>query len=367
MSEQRDKAKEKSRYHKERKERERRKGAQVQPTTKSTQTSQKAKEEAPEIKVSTQSEAREKSQKSEGDFKSPEKSAKVEVPHKPHKVVIPTVLITSPTSEYTKVEVDNSYHIKRGQRELKIPLIQIDSPIFEFQRMPLNGEFTMRKKVKVPTKFPRLKLHSPIFAITNSPIDSTVNIPSRPKHLPSTTGAVISQTREPQKKISLTLTSKHEVNHIKVKTTQESEALGLLETDNGSVIFEREFQDFVETLFGVGSNELKETNAAIILFRDIKNEGYLHLFEKFLLRLQREKGRAGKIKKLTLRNEDWNKEEIERWLDEGGIILVEVNNKEILEKLERQDLADRLWAIFSRGDGIVVFYTEDDSIFSKLR
>jgi len=366
MSEQRDKAKEKSRYHKERKERERRKDTAIQPPTKATQTLQRAKEESPKIKVSAHSEAREGIQKPEGDFRSSEKSAKVEVPHRPHEVVIPTVLITPPTPEYTQVEVDSGYYVQRRQQKVKIPLIQIDSPIFEFRRMPLNGVFSMRKKVKVPAKFPRLKLRSPVFAITNSPLDSTVNIPSRPKHSPSVSRKVVSQAKGPQKKISITLTSKHEANHIKVKTTQESEALGLPETDNGSVIFEEEFPDFVETLFGVGSNELKETNAAIILFRDIKNEGYLHLFEKFLLRLQREKGRAGKIKKLTLRNEDWNKEEIERWLDDGGIILVEVNNKEILEKLERQDLADRLWAIFSRGDGIVVFYAEDDGTFSKI-
>ncbi|WP_297470416.1 hypothetical protein [Thermococcus sp.] len=366
MSEQRDKAKEKSRYHKERKERERRKDTAIQPPTKATQTPQKAKEGSPEIKVSAQSEARKEPQKPEEKFKSLEKSVKVEAIHRPHKVVIPTVLITPSTPEYTQVEVDSGYYVQRRQQEVKIPLIQIDSPIFKFQSMPLNGEFTMREKVKVPAKFPRLKLHSQVFAITNSFLDSTVNIPSRPKYSPSAPRTMVSQTRGPQKKISLALTSKHEIKPIEVETTQESEALGLPETDNGSVIFEREFSDFVETLFGIGSNELKETNAVIILFRDIKNEGYIHLFEKFLLRLQREKGRVGKVKKLTLSSENWNMEEVERWLDEGGIIFVEVANKEILEKLARQDLADRLWAIFSKGDGIVVFHTEDDGTFFKI-
>jgi len=359
MSEQRDKAKEKSRYHKERKVRERRKDTVIQSPTKATQTPQRVKEESPEIKVSAQSKARKEPPKPEEKFKSLEKSEKVEV-------VIPTVLITPPTPEYTQVKVDSGYYIQRRQQKVKIPLIQIDPPIFKFQRMLLNGEFTMREKVRVPVRFPRLKLHSPVFAITNSPLDSTVNIPSLPKHSPNTPRTIVSQSREPQKKISLTLTSSHEVNPIEVKTTQELETLGLPETDNGSVIFEREFPDFVETLFGVGSNELKETNAAIILFRDIKNEGYIHLFEKFLLRLQREKGKVGKPKKLTLSSEDWNREEVERWLDEERIIFVEVANKEILEKLARQDLADRLWTIFSRGDGIVVFYTEDDGTFSKI-
>ncbi len=142
--------------------------------------------------------------------------------------------------------------------------------------------------------------------------------------------------------------------------------LNLPEPSRGGAIFEEEFPDFVETLFGAGGKELREPNAAIILFKDLRGEGYIHLFEKFLLRIQREKGKAGKIKKLTLRTEDWNKEEIERWLDEGGIIFVEVTNEETIEKLNEQDLADRLWAIFSRGDGIVVFYTKEDDAFSKM-
>jgi len=368
MNEQRDKAKEKSRYHKERKERKRRKDSAIQPPTKATQTSQKekAKEESPEIKVLAQSEVRNEPQKPEEKFKNLEKAVKVEIIHRPHEVIIPTLTIAPPTLKHTQVKVDSNYYIQRRQQGVKIPLIRIDSPIFEFQRMLLDGKFIMRKKVRVPAKLPKLKLHSPIFIRANNTLDSTVRIPSHPSYTPSVQMMRDSHEKESLRKTSQVLTSKHEAKPINITITQESEALGLPETDNGSVIFEREFPDFVETLFGVSGNELKETNAAIILFRDIRNEGYIHLFEKFLLRLQREKGKAGKVKKLTLSSEDWNREEVERWLDEERIIFVEVTNKEILEKLERQDLADRLWAIFSRGDGIVVFHTEDDGTFSKI-
>lgn len=172
------------------------------------------------------------------------------------------------------------------------------------------------------------------------------------------------QEKETQRVIQPISVPKHEIKPIEI--IQETEAVSLSETDRGNWILETETEDFIKALFGVSSQELREPNAAIILFKDVRDEGYIHLFEKLLLRLQREKGKTGKVKKLTLSSEDWNKEEIERWLDEGGIVFIEVVNREILDKLTKGDIADRLWAIFSKGDGTVVFHTKDDDTFSAI-
>jgi|GEM_PF-1933451 len=421
MSEQRDKAKEKSRHHKERRERKRRKGVQVQSTTKATQTSQKAKEEAPEIKVSAQSEAKEDSRNQKKTSKAPEKSIKVEVTHRHHEVVIPTVLITSPTLEYTQVEVDSSYHVKRRQQGLKIPPIHVDSPIFEFQRMPLNGEFSMRKKVNVPAKFPKLKLQSSVFAITNSPLDSTVNIPSRPKHsLRSVPKTRTTEMIEQEERIHVTHSTGTEVLEIGTekrksetrastikaqkktpdrdsKLKYQTALIHSFESEGSSIPSEptrghektEKTIDPLEALFGSDAGKIREIEPLVILFKDPPEDKYIDTFSELLLRIYREKhGGRPEIKKLTLRDE-WNKEIVERYLDEGELLLIEFpsrlkkkdhekylsfddfkqtqkkkgSNVDVIDRM----IADRLWAVFSMKRGIVILYTRNEEHFENLK
>ena len=136
---------------------------------------------------------------------------------------------------------------------------------------------------------------------------------------------------------------------------------------DGDVSLEYEnMDDPLDKIFGIGAGKIRELEPLVILFRDWSDDSYIDTFNELLVRLYREKhGGHPEIKRLSLR-EDWNKREIEQWLDEGKLFLIDLdsdNKTEIDEKL----LADRLWAIFSKKKGIVVFYTRDPKKFERYK
>ena len=357
MNEQRDETKRKSKYHRERKERERREETASHHPTHATQEPKIEK-----LRNHTPKEGKAQQESPEG-IEHISKSV-VQV-NEPYKVTIPKVLLSTPTIEYDLIKMDTEYFIKKKKQRVQVPTIKINAPILKFHKISMDSNVTMTKKVKRFMKIPKIMLHAPVFVFQDKTLDLVIDISPNPNPLLSDISQrPMVQEKETQRAIQAISVPKHETRPL--ETTQETEAVSLSETGSSNWIIETETEDFIKALFGVSSQELREPNAAIILFKDVRDEGYIHLFEKLLLRLQREKGKTGKVKKLTLSGEDWNKEEIERWLDEGGIIFIEVANREILDKLTKSDIADRLWAIFSKGDGTVVFHTKDDDTFSAI-
>ncbi|WP_297499653.1 hypothetical protein [Thermococcus sp.] len=357
MNEQRDETKRKSKYHRERKERARR---EETASHHPTHTPQEAKTE--KHRNHTPKESKAQQEPPEG-IEHISKSV-VQV-NEPYKVTIPKVLLSVPAIKYDLIKMDTEYSIKKKKQRVQVSNIKINAPILEFHRVSVDSNVTMTEKARRFIKIPRIRLHAPVFVFQDKILDLVINISPNPNSsLSGTSQLPIIQAKETQSAIQSISIPKHETRPLEI--TQETEAVSLSETGRGNWVLETETGDFMKALFGVSSQELREPNAAIILFKDIGDEGYIHLFEKLLLRLQREKGKMGKAKKLTLRGEDWNKEEIERWLDEGGIIFIEVANRKILDKLTKRDIADRLWAIFSKGDGTVVFHTKDDDTFYAI-
>ncbi|WP_297489770.1 hypothetical protein [Thermococcus sp.] len=355
MNEQRDETKRKSKYHRERKGRARREERASHHSTHATQEPKTEK-----LRSHTPKEGKVPQEPSEGIDHISKLAVQV---NEPYKVTIPKVLISTPTIEYDLIKMDTEYSIQKKKQRVQVPTIKINAPILEFQRISVDSNVTMTKKARRFIKIPRIRLHAPVFVFQDKTLDLVVDISPNPP-LSDISQLPIIQAKKTQRVIQPISVPKHETRPL--ETTQETEAVSLSETGSSNWIIETETEDFIKALFGVSSQELREPNAAIILFKDVRDEGYIHLFEKLLLRLQREKGKTGKVKKLTLSDEDWNKEEIEKWLDEGGIIFIEVANREILDKLTKRDIADRLWAIFSKGDGTVVFHTKDDDTFYAI-
>jgi hypothetical protein len=110
--------------------------------------------------------------------------------------------------------------------------------------------------------------------------------------------------------------------------------------------------------------EYIENEPILILFKDFENDSYIQTYETLLLRAYREKyGGNPEIKKLSLTDE-WNISEIERYLDEDKIFLIDIDG---VKDIDEENLANRLWAIFAKNKGVVIFYTKSEKKFSKYR
>jgi len=115
--------------------------------------------------------------------------------------------------------------------------------------------------------------------------------------------------------------------------------------------------------FGVNI-EYIENEPILILFKDFENDSYLQTYEMLLLRAYRERyGGNPEIKKLSL-NDEWNISEIERYLDEDKIFFIDIDG---VKDIDEENLANRLWTIFAKNKGVVIFYTKSEKKFSKYK
>ncbi|MFA4718878.1 hypothetical protein [Pyrococcus kukulkanii] len=300
-------------------------------------------------------------------------------------------------------------------QEPKIPKIQFVSSIFNFEREVLETKYNTQVKL---IKVPKLRLLPKSLIFLESDIDETVYSTQRSTHIKppklefrdfvaNFTSENLNYTIKDLKRELATphvIFPKHKIDirdesldskmflgtksaliipKIKFKESYQAFAQESLDTSTTHVAVtetgERtsrveESKEIelprtpikpLEFLFGGGAGALKDApEPLIILFKDPQDDSYIHLFEEILIRIYREKkGGIPDIKKLTLKDE-WSKREVERWLDEGKIFVVDIDSE---GEINKELLADRLWAIFHGRKGIVIFYTKDEKVSEKYR
>jgi len=244
--------------------------------------------------------------------------------------------------------------MKKGERKLIVPKIKTSFPVFSFLSEDLDLHFY--RKEKYPLLVPKIKLSNPTIIFSESKLDTdypqvekrTTTVPKimfqEPVIIFETTSLDISSILPTQGTLLRKYAYSEEAKLEEVKVKLE----------------DQELQDPLKFL----GMTVEEIEPVVILFKDSPHDSCIHTFETLLLRLYREKrGGSPEFKKLSLR-EDWNKREIEQWLDEGKVFLIDLDSEAKID-IDKNLLADRLWAIFSKGRGIIIFYTKNEKIFNE--
>jgi len=247
----------------------------------------------------------------------------------------------SPKFSFKETQIDSNLHVTQGLKEPHVLQVAFRKPTIEFQWRVLDSSILKKKKKQNEFVIPVLKFSTkPVFDFKDNTLDASITKRLSPKYFKLEIMKKAPDTRE-------TFVSK--------SRTKESKEIELPRTPIKPLEF----------LFGREAGALKDApEPLIILFKDSQDDSYIHLFEEILIRIYREKkGGIPDIKKLTLKDE-WSKREVERWLDEGKIFVVDIDSE---GEINRDLLADRLWAIFHGRKGIVIFYTKDEKVFEKYR
>ncbi|ACX72220.1 Competence CoiA family protein [Methanocaldococcus vulcanius M7] len=258
--------------------------------------------------------------------------------------LIPKFGIIPLNYRFLKTEIDKDFYSAKDKNCLFIPNIEILESEIKYPQNKLNREYQLLKLNKDIKMFEIPKISIPTSPITISNfkgIEMSKNLEIKG----------IAKIKEEDKEYAIT-------EEIKIANTS-------IPNENETNETEIEMsKDPMEFLFGSNIEGMKRGGPLIVLFKDYKDDSYIQTFETLLLRICREKyGGIPKVKKLSLK-EDWNKYEIERYLDEGNIFIVELDSK---EEINKDNLSDRLWAIFSKERGIVIFYTKSENIFEKYK
>ncbi len=276
---------------------------------------------------------------------------------KERQLIVPKFKIIAPAFEFRSSKLDTGFSTKKETRTLVIPRIKLLKPVIEFSEDMLDVNYSLSKQgreIFVP-KFATQKFSMP-FETASLNADILAPYPSRQLTHQHVTQA---QSESYEEKEELMKPSQPQESAIQALPISESQAESKEEASG------EELQDPLEFLFGEGAGKVRDVEPLLILFKDVPNDSYIQTFEMFLLRSYREKhGGYPEVKKLSLRD-DWNKREIEQWLDEGKLFLIDLDTEDV--KINKELLADRLWAIFSKRRGVVVFYTKDDKIFERYK
>ncbi len=380
MTEQRSKKEFRERYYEERRERKRRKSKkQEQPKSFKTSASQPSLVQS-EIPKSTEDKTQVQGVSKEIEessiipainlgkpvisFKTASLVLDYPREKKEHRLIVPKFRISSPTFEFSSVKLDTSFSTRKEIHSLVVPKIKLLKPIFELSEGKLDIDYSISKQER-EVFIPEFVAQKPSMSFEMASLNVEVLIP-QPSHQSAklTAQAQSEGIREINGELVEPIQPQEEITQ--VLHTAEAHVRGAERGGGGE---ELELRDPLEFLFGEGAGKVRDTEPLVILFKDTPNDSYIETFKTLLLRLYRERyGGYLDVKKLTLR-EDWNKREIEQWLDEGNLFLIdlgsnEAKKKEITKvKLDAKMLADRLWAIFSKRKGIVIFYTKDDKTF----
>jgi len=398
MTEQESKKEFREHYYEERRERERRKAKkqkQTKPPKTSTSQTSLVKSELPK---STEDKAQ-----VQGVSKKVEES-----------IILPTINLEKLAISFKTAPLALDYPREKKERQLIVLKFKIISPAFEFLSSKLDTGFSTKKETRTLV-VPKIKLLKPIteFSEGKLDIDYSVSKQKREVFVPKFVAQKFSMSFEMALLNTEILTPQSIQPAIRAQSESVAEAnrelMELIQPQEETIqmsyaveaqagsgeeeVSGKELQDPLEFLFGKNISKMfggdgRLAEPLVILFKDLPNDSYIQVFEEILLRLYREKiGGNPEFKKLTLR-EGWNKDEIQRWLDEGGIFFIELpmrqkslkqekylsldeleeakkNQGNIDVKVDAKMLADRLWAIFSQHRGIVVFYTKDEEVFKE--
>ncbi|WP_144244849.1 hypothetical protein [Thermococcus eurythermalis] len=271
-----------------------------------------------------------------------------------HASVIPQVRLSLTKFKILSVELDSEIPVV--DFSISVPLLNINplsSPqIGQVVNVTTEVKFHAPRGPIVP--YLRLRsLEDTTRGADNVAIDAEIKI--TPKTEPRTARILTQERRE---LVSRRIKQDSSVRPVEVEATSNPEV--------GSGEGSSELKDPLEVLFGAGVGKIRDLEPLVILFEELPDDSYKDTFTELLLRIYREKhGGYPEVKELSL-DEEWNKQEIERWLDEGKIFLIDLDGGEDA-KINERLLADRLWAIFSKRKGIVIFYTRDMEKFKKYK
>ncbi|HII60193.1 hypothetical protein [Pyrococcus horikoshii] len=273
-------------------------------------------------------------------------------------LMVPRFRASPPTFKFVSVKLDTSFSTERKILPIVIPKIKLLKPVIEFSEGKLDVDYSVSKQER-EIFVPRFVTQKPLISFKMAPLNIEV---------PTFQSNQLVQSSAQVKTENIKVTN--------LIQPQEETTQGVVEVHVGNKepeIKGEKLKDPLEFLFGKGVGKIRNIEPLVILFKDHENDSYIQTFETLLLRIYREKhGGYPDVKKLSLINE-WNRREIEQWLDEGKLFLIELDKRsrkgeETIEaKLNAEMLADRLWAIFSKKKGIVIFYTKDEELFNEYK
>ena len=240
------------------------------------------------------------------------------------KLTIPVVEVENPRIELREIDLDYTLpKIASEERKTEIPLIRLKKPrdvaflITTFdERLPQVRE--SRKMLKIPIYRP----FKPLIREIISSFDGKVNT--------KIIGNLVERKRE-------------EV----IQETQVTEAvLPEGEPSGGKEEFE-ELPDIVDFVFGIPNSKISAGGPKIILYKELDDDSTIGSFENVLIRIYREKeGGEPKFKPIE-KLDDFNKREIEKWLDtERKLISVDLD-KALKEECKNKNLDIARKAIMS--------------------
>ncbi len=292
-------------------------------------------------------------------------------------VRIPVVRLEKPKIPFRAKEIDYRLeklkHLERLKKEeLMYPKFKVSPPKFEFLSMKLDLEFKIKERQHIHS-VPKLNLLKPIIEFLDDPLDTNyevrkqkikIQVPNVALRKP----VILYETTQLNSDFP-TLILVNQIRHEESIDERRAEIQETISLSSDESLEGETFQDPLEIIFkelgGVGGvkSGIRSVEPLVILFKDSPDDNYIQMLEALLLRLYREKyGGYPEVKKLSLR-EDWNKIEIERWIDEGKLFIINLDSERV--NLDKELLADRLWAIFSRKCGIIIFYTRNNATFEK--
>ncbi len=277
---------------------------------------------------------------------------------KEHQLIVPEFRVFPPAFEFLGFKLDTSFPIRKKTRTLVIPNVKLLKSIIEFSEGRLDIDYSISKQGR-KVFIPKFVFQKPSMSFEMASLNVEVLTPRLIHHSAQPT---VQARRESVAEINKELMESIQPQEEITKASYAVEA----QTGSGEEeVSWEELQDPLEFLFGNGARKVRDVEPLVVLFKDYEDDSYIQTFETLILRIYREKhGGYPEVKKLTLR-EDWNKREIEQWLDEGKLFLIELDAKDVKIKIDKESLVDRLWAIFSKKKGIVIFYTKNDKIFEE--
>ncbi|MBD3215844.1 MAG: hypothetical protein GF311_24755 [Candidatus Lokiarchaeota archaeon] len=123
----------------------------------------------------------------------------------------------------------------------------------------------------------------------------------------------------------------------------------------------REFPyDFSKVLFNMPSNSLTSEGQKIILYKELKDDSTLGSFETLCIRIYREKEGGKPDYKEFNKSDDFNKEELEKWIKaENKIITVNLDGEGFKEWFQRANLRELLSREILGNLGFIIFKTNN--------
>jgi len=127
-----------------------------------------------------------------------------------------------------------------------------------------------------------------------------------------------------------------------------------------------EVMEFPDLVFNMtaGKGDLRSRDPKVILFREWEGDSYVASFETLCKRIYRElEGGEPEAKLITTKLDDYDKQEIEKWVDSNGKFQKRIFDIDIdftSEEIDKSSFLDRIEELYSQGLGFVILKADTD-------